>query len=49
MALDPEKFGTELAEIVKGAIRPLTKRIETLEAEIKAGHERIKKLEGRHD
>lgn len=49
MALDPEKFGSELAEIVKGAIRPLAKRIEVLEAEIKAGHDRIKKVEARYD
>ncbi|NVK20854.1 MAG: hypothetical protein HWE30_19420 [Methylocystaceae bacterium] len=38
-------FGEELAEIVKAATRPLARRIEALEAEVRAGHERIKQLE----
>lgn len=47
MKLDAEKFGQELAVIVQDAIRPLRRRIDALETEVKAGHERIKQLEGR--
>lgn len=40
-------FGRELAEIVKTSQAPLLRRIEVLEAEVRAGHERLKSLEER--
>lgn len=39
-------LGRELAEIVKASSAPLLRRIEALEAEVRAGHERLKSLEG---
>ena len=45
--LNAEKFGQELAEIVKAETRPLKARIAALEAELKAGHERLKDLESK--
>lgn len=52
--MDGKALGEELAEMVRHAMdrkmAPLLKRLETAEAEIKAGHARIKALEGRgHD
>ena len=47
--LNAEKFGQELAEIVKREVRPLKARIAALEDELKAGHERLKRLETQHE
>ena len=54
--MDAKAFGEELAAIVKAKVEPLIKRADELErrleaadAEIRAGHERIKVLEARHE
>ncbi|WP_226627953.1 hypothetical protein [Alloyangia pacifica] len=47
--IDAKVFGEELAAIVKTSMRPLERRIEALEAEVRAGHERIKQLEAGHE
>lgn len=47
MIRDAKAFGEERASIVRAALRPLEARIAALEVEVKAGHERIKKLEAR--
>lgn len=49
VGVSPERLAEGVAQIIRNETGKLQRRIEALEAEIRAGHERLKTLEGRKD